>query len=151
MVGRAGTNRTLAENAAANGELWRALTSALEAAGTKPAAAWKTWGSAACLLCVASPTRGANHLSFSFDRFNRVEGWREDGFCLAFPAAEHSREHRELGMARDAIVAIAIEFKQGAIFEVRHRRRRIGDRPTAAAAQPVVGQEELQRSVLLEI
>ena len=44
-----------------------------------------------------------------------MEGWREDGFCLAFPAAEHS----ELGPARGAIVAIAIEFGQGAIFEVR--------------------------------
>ena len=78
--------RTLEANAAANARMWASIQ-AMEPA---PAKVWPTWG------------------------YNLSEGWREDGFCLAFPADAGGGE---LDAARAAVAAIAREFGQGAVFE----------------------------------
>lgn len=54
-----------------------------------------------------SPAPLAVHRAFGF---NLHEDWREDGFCLTFPSSQ-------VPQARQAILAIAAKFSQGAIFE----------------------------------
>ena len=48
--------------------------------------------------------------------YNFAEDWREDGFCLAYPLGQR-------GEAQQAVVALAKQFGQGAIFEVSSRPR----------------------------
>ena len=43
-------------------------------------------------------------------RFDLEDGWREDGFCLAY-------DKERAGAARDAVLDIARKHQQGAIFE----------------------------------
>ena len=43
-------------------------------------------------------------------RFDLEDGWREDGFCLAY-------DKERAGAARDAVLGIARKHQQGAIFE----------------------------------
>jgi len=81
-----GVSRTLAENAAENARLWEDCLSRLS---PQPAAAWRTFGV---------------HLK---------EGWREDGFCLAYPASDAAG----VDAARTRVLAAARLFRQGAIFE----------------------------------
>jgi len=80
-----GESLTLPENAAANGRLWKRIL-ALHPA---PSAVWPAWG------------------------YNLAEGWREDGFCLAYPIEEVARTPS----LREAVVNLAKEFRQGAIFQ----------------------------------
>lgn len=61
----------------------------------------------ACLIELSEPTPNALLASFGVDF---ISGWREDGFVVSF--AEEDRLH-----ARVAIVDIARNFRQGAIFE----------------------------------
>eukprot|EP00315_Gephyrocapsa_oceanica_P055948 CAMPEP_0185489198 /NCGR_PEP_ID=MMETSP1366-20130426/12971_1 /TAXON_ID=38817 /ORGANISM="Gephyrocapsa oceanica, Strain RCC1303" /LENGTH=214 /DNA_ID=CAMNT_0028097757 /DNA_START=1 /DNA_END=645 /DNA_ORIENTATION=- len=77
-----GVERTLEENTAANGDLHRGI---LELA-PPPRHVWPTWG------------------------YNLDEGWREDGFSLAYPLSQTDE-------GRTAVVALACRFGQGAIFE----------------------------------
>ena len=62
-----GETRTLEQNAAANAELWAAIRELKP----EPAAVWPTWG------------------------YNLKEGWREDGFCLAYPVEVDSVREKE--------------------------------------------------------
>ena len=81
-----GEERTLGENAAANARMWASIQ-AMEPA---PAKVWPCFG------------------------YSLADGWREDGFCLAFlvPGGEE-----EADAARAAVAAMAREFGQGALFE----------------------------------
>lgn len=79
-----GEARTLEDNTAANGRLWREIKE-LKLASV---AVWPTWG------------------------YNLDEGWREDGFGIAFPL-----EPAAAATQRQAIVNLAKRFGQGAIFE----------------------------------
>ena len=78
--------RTLEANAAANARMWASIQ-AMEPA---PAKVWPCFG------------------------YSLADGWREDGFCLAFlvPGGEE-----EADAARAAVAAMAREFGQGAMFE----------------------------------
>jgi hypothetical protein len=102
-----GESRTLQENAAANGRLWQRIL-ALHPA---PSRVWPAWG------------------------YNLAEGWREDGFCLAYPIEEVARTP---SYSREAVLTLAKEFGQGAIFEYRpdrtgRQRRRAGQDDSVAA------------------
>lgn len=77
-----GTTRDRESNAAANGQLWQDILRLPVA----PALAWRSFG------------------------FDIKEGWREDGFCLAFDKAEADA-------GRTAVLSMARRHKQGAIFE----------------------------------
>lgn len=79
--------RTLKANTAANAELWKAINRM----APKPAHVWPTWG------------------------YNLDEGWREDGFALAYPRAAGGGSGGDA--PRAAVVELASTFKQGAIFE----------------------------------
>ena len=81
-----GEKRTLDENAAANARMWTDIKAMEQPA---PVHVWPTWG------------------------YNLAEGWREDGFCLAFSIADDD----QMDAARDAVVSIAASFGQGAVFE----------------------------------
>jgi len=78
-----GEERSLAQNIAANTR----LAERLQHLEPSPAAWWRAFG------------------------VDIAANWREDGFCLAFPASI------DVDAARDAIIAIAKDFNQGAIFE----------------------------------
>ena len=77
-----GTTRERNANAAANARLWEDILQL----PTAPAWAWRSFG------------------------FDAGEGWREDGFCLAFDAAR-------MPAARHAVLELARRHDQGAIFE----------------------------------
>ena len=77
-----GTTREREANAAANARLWADILQL----PTAPACAWRSFG------------------------FDADEGWREDGFCLAFDSAH-------IPAARHAVLELARRHDQGAIFE----------------------------------
>lgn len=77
-----GTSRDRAENAAANKLLWEDIMQLSIA----PTCAWQSYG------------------------FDLEEGWREDGFCLAFARADADA-------ARHQVLELAKKYDQGAIFQ----------------------------------
>lgn len=81
-----GEERTLETNKRANADLWKAINT-LE---PRPVDAWPTWG------------------------YNLDEGWREDGFGLAYFVNDDSSSTEQ---QRSAVVQLAKRFKQGGIFE----------------------------------
>ena len=81
-----GVSRTREANGEANGALWAAL----EALEARPKRAWRAFG---CDL---------------------DEGWREDGFAVAWPEGDADA-------ARPGVVAAARAFDQGAIYEYAWR------------------------------
>ena len=83
-----GTTRDILSNTAANSRLWRDLLRLPVA----PVCAWRSFG------------------------FDLEEGWREDGFCLAFEVALADA-------ARAAVLDIARSHRQGAIFEYSYNSR----------------------------
>ena len=103
-----GTTRDRSSNAAANDLLWKDI----KQLSLPPSCAWRSFG------------------------FDLEEGWREDGFCLAFDAARADA-------GRKAVVELARAHAQGAIFEYefdaqtpRLLRRTLGaclDMPYSAA------------------
>lgn len=79
-----GVSRSRAENAAANGDLWKALQA------LRAPSAWRAFG------------------------VDVDEGWREDGFAVAWPEGDADA-------ARPGVVAAARAFDQGAIYEYAWR------------------------------
>lgn len=83
-----GTMRERDANAAANARLWADIMQL----PTAPSCAWRSFG------------------------FDNDEGWREDGFCLAFDDAR-------MPAARHAVLELARRHDQGAIFEYYYDTR----------------------------
>jgi len=83
-----GVSRTLSENTEANGLLWQRLAGV----SPRPQFVWRAFG------------------------VHVAEGWREDGFCVAYDAVSDGAVQR-VAAAREVIVGIARQFGQGAIFE----------------------------------
>lgn len=77
-----GTTRDRAGNAAANELLWKDIMQL----SISPTCAWQSYG------------------------FDLEEGWREDGFCLAFARTDADA-------ARPQVLQLAKKYQQGAIFE----------------------------------
>jgi hypothetical protein len=91
-----GVERTLEQNSAANARLWASLRDELSPA---PRVIWPSWG------------------------FHREEGWREDGFALAYPMDIYRRREQMLdarARAREAVLRLAARYEQGAIFGAHH-------------------------------
>lgn len=110
-----GVSRSLEDNTVANARLLSTLRKSIP----MPTSIWRSFG------------------------VSLAEGWREDGFCMAF-----KNEHKEI--ARAAVVKIAIEFEQGAIFEYAWSMELGPSRLTrytipAAAGSEVAGTEEIVR------
>ena len=92
-----GVSRSRAENAAANGDLWKELRA------LRAPYAWRAFG------------------------VDVDEGWREDGFAVAWPEGDADA-------ARPGVVAAARAFDQGAIYEYAWRDGALVRRTRGVAA-----------------
>ena len=82
-----------------------------------PAKVWPTWG------------------------YNLKEDWREDGFCLAFPVKDGEKEAE---CARAAVISIAKEFGQGAVFEYCKGEN---DNSMLRTTVPVLSSDDIRKEV----
>ena len=58
----------------------------------------------------------APHAQWRSFGFSLTENWREDGFCIAYSAHDLSN----IALAQKAVLTLAVEFEQGAIFEYHY-------------------------------
>jgi len=112
-----GVSRTLKENTEENKRLWDDLRNNARVSGYL-ANAWKAFG------------------------VHVQEAWREDGFCLAVRADNEA----SVNEVRSAIIELARQYKQGAIFEYRPAKERYIVRLTVPVMSDATGEEKLVRA-----